>query len=602
MKRIYRILFLTACLLSLPLTSCRESFLERDALGATQESTLANKAGVEGLLVGAYSLLDGQGGPNGEAFNLAMAVHNWVFGSVASDEAHKGSELGDQPDQASIENYTSVPTNFYFNDKWRAVYAGVQRANDVLRLLAKVTDGSITPAQQTQLTAEARFLRGVYHLEAAKLWRNIPYVDETVSYANGNYNVSNAEPVWPKIEADFQFAADNLTPTKSEVGRANSWAAKAFLAKVYLFQRKFAEAKPLLEDIIANGVTAAGQKFDLVNFADNFNPSKKNSPESVFAVQMSVNDGSGGQNGNYGLVLAMPNGGPTACCSFFQPSFDLVNSYRTDPLTGLPLLATFNESPVTNDQGLTSQNPFTPYAGTLDPRLDWTVGRRGIPYLDWGLMPGSAWIRSQASGGPYILIKNVYYRADAEETSEAGWSNFNSNNYTMIRFADVLLWAAEVEVEIGSLDQAEAYVNRVRARAANPAGWVKTYVDNNDPSKGFTNQPAANYKIGLYNGEFSRQGQSFAREAVRFERKLELAMEGHRFFDLQRYDTGQPGYMASVLNAYIAYENQIPGFNYQYMNGAKFTPGKNEIYPVPQAQIDLSKKDGASLLQQNPGY
>lgn len=601
MNNLRHIVSVSGCLTMLLLvTSCNETFLERNALGSVQETTLANKAGVEGVLVGAYSLLDGQGGPNGDAFNLAMAIHNWTFGSVASDEAHKGSELGDQPDQASIENYTSIPTNFYFNDKWRVIYAGVQRANDVLRLLAKVTDGSITPDQAKQIRAEAQFLRAVYHLEATKLWRNVPYVDETVSFTNGNYVVANPGPIWDKIEADFKLAAADLTPTKPEAGRANSWAAKAFLAKVYLFQRKFAEAKPLLADLIANGVTANGLKYGLVNFADNFNPSKKNGPESIFAVQMSVNDGAGGQNGNYGLVLAMPNGGPTGCCSFFQPSFDLVNSYRTNPSTGLPLLTSFNQTPVKNDLGLGSADPFTPETGTLDPRLDYTVGRRGLPYLDWGIMPGPAWIRQQNSGGPYVQIKNVYYKAQAATTSESGWSNFNSNNYTMIRFADVLLWAAEVEVEIGSLAQAEAYVNQVRSRAANSTGWVRSYVDN-DPAKGFSTTPAANYKIGLYAGQFAQQGKEFARESVRFERKLELAMEGHRFFDLQRYDNGT-GYMADMLNAYIQYETSIPNFNYQYMRGAKFTKGKNELYPIPQAQIDLSVREGASLLKQNPNY
>jgi hypothetical protein len=179
----------------------------------------------------------------------------------------------------------------------------------------------------------------------------------------------------------------------------------------------------------------------------------------------------------------------------------------------------------------------------------------------------------------------------------------------MIRFADVLLWAAEVEVEIGSLTKAEEYVNRIRNRAANPAGWVYTYVDNNDPSKGFTTTPAANYKIGLYNGQFAAQGKDFAREAVRFERRLELGHEGHRFFDLQRWDKGT-GYMADQLNAHINatvnYFNSITvngnPLTYAYLVGATFKKGKTEIFPIPQAQIDLSLKDGQSVLKQNPGY
>jgi starch-binding outer membrane protein, SusD/RagB family len=587
------------------LYSCTKDYLEKGAIGALSESTLANKAGVNGLLIGAYSLLDGVGGPAADQGPWESAISNWVYGGVAADDAHKGSEYGDQVGIEKIENYTATAIEPYFNDKWVAVYTGIQRANDVLRVLAQVTDGSISQEEVTQIKAEAMFLRAVFHLEAAKMWRNVPYVDETVSFANGNYTVPNDSDIWPNIEADFEFGAENLTDTKSEVGRANSWAAKAFLAKVYMFQHKFSEAKPLLKEIIDEGITSSGQKYVLINFADNFNPASKNSAESVFSVQMSVNDNASGANGNAGDVLNFASGGPANCCGFYQPSFSLVNSYKTDAATGLPLLDTWNDSDITNDQGVASTSPFTPYAGTLDPRLDHTAGRRGIPYLDWGIMPGRIWIVSQDAMGPYIPIKNVYYQADQANSSDTfdGWASNQStaNNYTMIRFADVLLWAAEVEVEIGSLSEAEAYVNQIRKRAADPAGWVHTYTDPSDPLKGFTNTPAANYKIGLYSGQFTAQGQAYARKAVRFERKLELAMEGHRFFDLQRYDNGS-GYMADVLNAYIQHEVNVPGYNFLYMEDAVFSKNKNELYPIPQVQIDLSVREGSSALKQNPGY
>ena len=585
--------------------SCTKDYLEKGAIGALSENTLANKAGVNGLLIGAYSLLDGVGGPGTDQGPWETAISNWVYGGVASDDAHKGSEYGDQVGVEKIENYTATAIEPYFNDKWVAVYTGIQRANDVIRVLEQVTDGSISEQEELQIIAEARFLRAVFHLESAKMWRNVPYVDETISFANDNYTVPNTIDIWPKIEADFGFAAANLTDTKTEIGRANSWAAKAFLAKVYMVEHKFPEAKILLEDIIDNGITSSGQKYALVNFSDNFNPSKKNSSESVFAVQMSVNDNASGQNGNAGDILNFFSGGPANCCGFYQPSFSLVNSFKTDPSTGLPLLDTWNDSDITNDQGIASTSPFTPYTGTLDPRLDYTTGRRGIPYLDWGIMPGRIWIVSQDAMGPYVPIKNVYYKAEQANTSDNydGWASNQStaNNYNMIRFADVLLWAAEAEVEIGSLSKAEEYVNLVRERAADPAGWVYTYVDANDPSKGFTNTPAANYKIGLYTGEFTAQGQDFARKAVRFERKLELAMEGHRFFDLQRYDNGT-GYMANVLNAYIQHETGIPGYNFLYMEGAEFIKNKNELFPIPQVQIDLNVVGGTSVLEQNPGY
>jgi hypothetical protein len=229
--------------------------------------------------------------------------------------------------------------------------------------------------------------------------------------------------------------------------------------------------------------------------------------------------------------------------------------------------------------------------------LDWTVGRRGIPYLDWGNNPGLNWVRQQSVAGPYLNVKG-----SAPQSEPQAAENYSKAvNDVMIRFSDVLLWAAEVEVELGSLSKAEMYVNQVRARMANPAGWVHTYIDPASPSKGFTNTPAANYKIGLYTGQFTDKGQAYARESVRFERKLELAMEGHRFFDLQRYDNGT-GYMADMLNAYILHETTIPNYHFDYMTGAKFTKGKNEIYAIPQAQIDLSPSDNGPTLVQNPGY
>lgn len=556
--------------------ACSKNFLDKSPIGSLDQNTLANKAGVEGVLIGAYSMLDGYGGAGG---GWQSAGSNWVYGGVASDDAYKGSDPGDQADIVPIETYSPTASNGYFNQKWQAVYDGVQRCNDVLRLMANA--GDISAADKARISAETRFLRAHYHMEAKKMWNNVPYVDETITYAAGNFNVANTADIWPNILADLDFAIANLPATQSSVGRANSWAAKALKAKALMFKKDFAAALPILKDVVANGVTTSGKKYALTaNMFDNFNAETKNSAEAVFSCQQSVNDNSGGSNGGWGDVLNFPyNGGPGGCCGFYQPSISLANSYKVDAVTGLPLLDTWNATDFKNDQGLTSGQPFTPDVTTpVDPRLDFTIGRRGVPYLDWGNHPGNDWIRDQNNGGPYAAIKHVYYKRQAGAlTDNSFWTaGVTANNYTFIRFADVLLWTAECEVEVGSLANAVLLVNQVRSRIKdNPATWVKS---------GGVN--VANYQIGLYT---AFPDQAFGRKAVRFERKLELAMEGHRFFDLVRY-----GIADVELNAYIAKEKA----RRTYLTSATFTKGKNEYFPVPQSQIDLSK----GALKQNPGF
>jgi hypothetical protein len=572
--------------------SCGKGFLEKTPKGTLDVNTLANKKGVEALLIGAYAVLDGF--INGGGIFLGgwqSSGTNWVYGSICGQDAHKGTDAGDQPDINPIEAFTPTATNGYFDQKWRIVYEGISRANNALKVMAQATD--ISAADKTRIEGEARFLRGHYHFEAKKMWKNVPYYDETFTTAD-QYNIANDVDIWPQIEADLKFAYDNLPETMNAKGRANKWAAGALYAKALMFQGKYAPAKAVLDLVYTSGKNAQGVKYALLaKYSDNFNADTKNSTESVFAVQYSVNDGSAADNGGWGEVLNFPyTGGPGTCCGFFQPSQDLVNSFKT--VAGLPDPDNYNAVEVTNDAGITSAQPFVPYSGTLDARLDWTVGRRGIPYLDWGKHPGNNWIRDQAYGGPYSPIKNTYYKAQERvKTDVSFWtSGITANNYTLIRFADVILMLAEAEVEVGSLDKARQLVNEVRARAANPAGFVMDGA-----------VPAANYVVALYPvaaTEFSSQAN--ARKAVRFERKLELGMEGHRFFDLVRW-----GVAATDINRILDYNAGVgspaPAVNKRnYLNASNFTANKNEYFPIPQSQIDLSASGGTPKLKQNPGY
>lgn len=570
--------------------SCKKD-LDQAPIGSVDETKLTNKKGVEGLLIGAYSLLDGSPNVNSNPpFGWGSAASNWVYGSICGGEAYKGSSNhnNDQNEILYLEKFDAAPLNSYPAQKWALVYAGVQRANEVLRIMKKATD--ITEADQRRITGEARFLRGFYHFEAIKMWHKVPYVDETVTFNEGNYHLPNDTLIWGAIENDFRYAMDNLPTVMVAVGRCNHFAAEAYLAKTYIFQGKFEKAKNLLDDLITNGTTALGLPYALLpQYSDNFNLYYKNSSESVFAVQVAVNDGAGGFNSNLGDILNYPypqnpDAAPGFCCGFFQPSQWLVNHFKTDPITGLPDPEHFNEVAVKNDDGLSSVDPFVPYDGPLDPRLDWTVGRRGIPYLDWGDHPGNDWIREQVSFGPYSPIKNTYYKTQkAHYTDASFWTTGAvANNVNLIRFADVLLWAAEAEIETGNLEKGRKYINKVRERAMDPAGFVHR-------SDG---QPAANYHIGIYTQTWT--DKQSALKALRYERMLELGMEGHRFFDLVRW-----GIADQEINAFLEKEKIIRNV----LVGAHFKPGTNEYFPIPQRQIDLSAgADGVPKMKQNPGY
>lgn len=564
---------------SLVFVACKRDFLKQDTIGVLTEAEAQSAKGARQFLTSTYAALKGSGWEGG--------ISNWVYGSIVGGDANKGSDAGDQADIVPIQQFTATPTNAYYNVKWRSLYEGVARANATLRVTSKLTDKDITTAEKTQILAQARFLRGFYHFEAKKLWNNIPFVDESIDASNAK--VANTKD-WTKIMEDLDYARKNLSETQDQVGKVNKWAAEAFYAKALLFQGKYAEALPILTGVIQNGKTSLGVKYNLApTFHDLFNAERENATEvraeSVFAYEASINDGSGGLNANYDQILNFPyNGGPGGCCGFFQPSFELVNSFRTSA-QGLPLLdGSYNTgaNQVKTDQGVESSDPFTPDAGNLDPRLDWTVGRRGIPYLDWGPHPGKSWIRDQGNGGPFAPKKNVYYKSqEGKLTDGTNWtSGLTATNYKIMRFADVLLMAAEAEVEAGSLEKAREYVNRVRTRA--DAVHVKNA----------NGTDAAKYVISTYTAPFA--SKEAARTAVRFERKLELAMEGHRFFDLVRW-----GVADQDINAFLTYEKtKIPaGYG-----SATFTKGRNEYFPIPQRQIDLSSSSGTSTLAQNPGY
>ena len=563
-----------AAMFGIVLTACKDEFLEVAPTNSLSSTELSSQAGLDGSVVAAYSILLGRGGFYSDA-------SNWFWGGVLGGDANKGSDPGDQSQVNEIQTYSAQTTNASVFEKYERTFEGVARANAALRLAeVAIENGEVDSDFITRIQGEARFLRGHYYFDLKKNFGDVPYVDETWDEVTV---IANDQDLWPFIEADFQFAFDNLPGTQSDAGRANSWAAGAYLGKALLYQGKYAEAKAIFDQVIANGTTASGEPYALVdNYSENFSSLFDNNAESVFAIQAAAGTGTV-NNANPGQVLNFPHGGgdrPGGCCGFNQPSFELANSFRTDA-NGLPLLdGSYNSSAneLVTDFGLGSDEDFTPDTGNLDPRLDHSIGRRGIAYLDWGLHPGNDWIRQASNGGPYSPKKYQYSQGgQGVENDASSWTpGYTAVNVQIIRFADVLLMAAEAEVELNNLTDALDLVNQVRTRAAN------------DVVLDTLGAPAANYVVNPYT---SFASQDEARSAVRFERRLELSGEGHRKYDLVRW-----GVAAETLNAFIDYESGFLGGAY---TGATFTANQDELLPIPQAEIDLN---GADMLSRNPGY
>jgi len=563
--------------------SCKDSFLDVKPTGALTTAQLSTKAGLEGQLIGVYSMLTGRG------IDFYAGATNWFWGSVMGAEANKGTNSGDQAQMNEVQNYNTSTTNVSVLNKYRASYEGIARANALLNTLA-APDPTVSTADINRITGEGKFLRALYYFELKRLFDDVPYVDETLDVKTITA-VKNDVDLWPKIEADLQDAISKLPATQANPGRVNSHGANAMLAKVYLYQKKYAQALTILNTLIASGVTSNNKPYNLVaKYGDLFRVANDNNEESVFAIMSAAGTGTT-NNANPDFVLNYPyNGGPAGCCGFFQPSFDQANAHRTVgglPLTGNAHRLAANE--LVTDQGVAAGAAFVADAGTIDPRLDHSVGRRSITFMDHGPHPGIAWIRDQNYGGPYAPKKYLWSKAEetANQVDKSGWTpGYTAHNIYIIRFADVLLMAAECEIESGgSLVNAATHINRVRTRAANPAGFVQNVAGTG---------PAANYVISTYPPFAS---QAAAREALRMERRLELGGEGHRFFDLVRWN-GVGGFStAAELNGYLAYERTKVGAS--PFVGASFTAGKSEFQPIPQTEIDILGKD---ILAQNPGY
>ncbi|GAC1398373.1 MAG: RagB/SusD family nutrient uptake outer membrane protein [Sediminibacterium sp.] len=564
-----------------------KKYLDYQPQGALSASSLSSPDAVDGLATAAYASIAND-------WWDAPITSMWEYGSVRSDDAYKGGgDIGDQQQMDKYEQFYLLNAsnngagNFGFPGTWNRAYAAIGRANVALRALNGLTDAQF-PKRSTRI-AEMRFLRGHMYFLLKVMFRNIPWFDETPT--NDDIvkipNTMSNDSLWEKIAGDFQAAANALPKTQpGEPGRANQYAAKAYLAKTRLYQAytqddsynvtgidatKLAQVLSLTNEIIASGQYSLNS-----DFAFNFLDGHDNSPESVFAIQYSINDGTviGGRL-NMSTSLNYFAGAPQyGCCAFHVPSQQLVNSFKTTS-GGVPDFDHYN------DPGTEMVNPTDFLTNGIDPRLDHTVGIQGHPFKYNAAIPyDHSWERLAGVYGGFGTMKELQL-ATCACFKKLGPFYGTSVNMDVIRYADVLLMNAEAQIQLGNPAAALPLINQIRTRAANSTTLVKK-ADGSNPS---------NYRINTYQPGVNIPvwDKATAFKALQWERKLEFAMESPRFFDLVRW-----GIAAETMNSYFAIEK----VRHPFLNNAKFTKGVHEYFPIPQDQITFTN----GLYKQNKGY
>ena len=570
MKTIYRLLC-TICVFG-GLMSCSD-FLEEQVPQATlTQDEVKDPEYIDNVIVSAYAGL-----VSIEDMNASFSLWNY---DTRSDDAYVGgSDFSDGEPFHRLEKGTGVmTTDWPFSSIWNKFHSYLSRISLSLDMLEEADQSNAIIKQRT---GEMKFLRAYGHFQLKRLFKKIPFVNKSNMTEDDYNNLSNTEYTndegWQQIINDLEAAYKVLPETQSDKGRPTKAACAAFLAKVYLYKAYHQD------DVNSNQVTSIneadlqkvieytdpsiyakggyGLESDLHN---NFRPEEQyeNGKESLWAIQYSKNDGTTYGNLNFSnrlIVPCIPKVHDSGC-DFYKPSHNLVDAYRTNS-DGLPMLDNF----ATVDYKVGS-------AETVDPRLFITVGVPGTPYMfntSFMMSETGAWSRSGGTFGYFVSLKqnvnpiltdNYLYLCDSQ------WAS--SMNRIVFRYADVLLMRAEALAQLNNTAEAVIFVNQVRDRAIR--------MMTNSVVAGYPNKYGIHYAVGKYNGTYSKEEMM---KIVKMERRLELAMESERFFDLVRW-----GDAATVLNKYYSDESQKMSF----LNGSSFTANKNEYLPIPFEQMAAS--------------
>lgn len=555
--------------------SCKD-FLDVNPKGQLGEDQLNTVESAENLVIAAYSAL-GSENYNNKTNGL------WPYGDLRSGDAYKGGAgTGDMGDWNLFETFVSMRVDIGgLDQKWLHQYVAISRVNNALRVLNSLTTAEY-PKRDIRI-AEMKFLRAHFLFDLKILFKHIPFVDENLE-PDEYITVSNREftdlEMWDKIIEELRHAVNDLPINNdSQLGRANKYMAQAYLAKALLYSAYEQNERHEVVNInlqkleeVTTLVDAISSRYNLSDdFAFNFLCEYENGPESIFAVQNSLNDGTEFGRLDWSAMLNYPMNSEYGCCGFHQPTQNLVNSFKTSN-DGLPLFNTFNDSDISNAAQLQSQN--------IDPRLLHSVAIVGLPYkYKTNFIFQNSWIRQIETYGNYMSLKEVVLY-DNPCFKKVNPFMSSSKNRDIIRFDDVLLWKAEALIELGRHTQALPIINSIRARAAQSTTRL---VDQNGNYTG-------KFRVEQYeDGVNCIWDQNFARQALRWERRLELALEGYRFFDLVRW-----GIADTYVNEYLAVEKTKKN----YLTASIFKKNRDEYFPIPLSQINFSKK----LYVQNYGW
>ena len=520
--KIYKafIVFCMGCASVATTTSCTD-MLDLAPQGEFTSGQLTDES-IKGLMSSAYQGLEAHFFDNNNAA-FAGPITNWVF-DVRSDDAYKGGEgvsMEANIHQLEIQNITS--DNATCLNKWENNYLGIARVHKAMRAINEASNVNDKEA----LLGELKTLRAWFYFDLNRIFKSILYFtenDDPKKIPTGNMN---KDEIYAAIKADLESAFNTMHETQEQPGRFTKYVAAALLVKVNAQTSSWSEVEKWANVVIQSG------KYELYdNFADMSKLEFDNKKESIMAVQFSTANNN--MHVNFCNLLNTTRSDGNLFGSgddFFLGSQNLVNAFRTDA-NGLPYLdGTFNNVRVTSD-----------YAGSVDPRLDLTVGRIGLPFR--GHIYTRGWCRDYNTYDEYSGKKGLIDPSSPDMVEGFPWGA-SGLNFILIRYADILLLKAEALVELaagnnaqpeididGRLREARDIVNSIRKKAARSIDSNYRPIDL-DP---FT----ANYNIGLYPTDWDGNlywTKERARMAVRMERRLELAMEGQRWFDLVRWGT-----------------------------------------------------------------